>query len=181
MRSSTIYLIFLYTLLCSIAPGQSSPVSTRLPNPRDRNEADLQRRMNDMRALDQKMRPGPRDVPGALAEPKLTSEDRARVVKLRHVAPADIAAYSTLLAQNRTGIFKLFPDYGCSSKTVVQLAGECERYVPLSSAFIFRTNAYGDDLYHDIHFTDRRVSSNSFFSQGIFVAVGNEPIENLDV
>jgi hypothetical protein len=134
--------------------------------------------MTDMRALDQKMRTS-RPLPEAPVAPVLTSEERNRVLKLRRVSPSDVATYSSFLSQERTGIFKLFPDIGCTSSTVVRLAQECEQSVPLSSSFTFRTVGYGDEIYHDIFFKVDRIISNAFFSQGIFTIVGDEPIENI--
>lgn len=183
MRSSTACAIFLFLpLLCSTSAAQSTPtavVRTPIERQRDRVEADLQRRMTDMRALDQKMRPEKPQPPNVPTEQKLSSEERSRILRLRHVAALDVGAYSAFLDQEHTGIFKLFPDYGCMSQKVIRLAGECERYVPLSSSFTFRANAYGDEIYHDIHFKGDRISSNGFFSQGIFGTVGDEPIQNV--
>jgi hypothetical protein len=114
-------------------------------------------------------------------EPQLTDEERGRVLKLRKVDPADIGKYSSFLKQQDTGIFKIFPNMGCVSKAVVSVSGECARFVPLSSSFTFRTNNYSDEVYHDIYFKDERIVSDSFFSQGIFVEVGDEPIEAIDL
>ena len=148
---------------------------------RDRVEADLQRRMTDMRALDQKMRPAPRQLPNVPPEPKITSEERSRILKLRQVSPADVAKYSHFLKQERTGIFKLFPDMGCVSRKVISVDRGCERSVPLSSWFNFRTVNYGDESYHDIFFKDDKISSNGFFSQALFSVLGDEPIENVSL
>lgn len=114
-------------------------------------------------------------------EPKLSAEDKQRVLKLRKVDPADIEKYKTLLKQEDAGIFKIFPNLGCQSKNVLRIDGECAKFVPLSSSFNFRGNSYGDEVYHDIHFQTERIICNSFFSQGVFVTIGDEPIETLDV
>jgi hypothetical protein len=123
--------------------------------------------------------PGPVKAPPA--EPKLSSEERERVLRLRRVAQPDIEAYSSLLKQEHAGLFKLFPDLGCISKQVVKVSGECEKFVPLSSYFTFRTNNYGDDIYHDIHFRDGKLSSNSFFSQAVFTVIGDEAIDGVSL
>ena len=183
MRSFTACAILLFLpLLCSTSAAQTTPtavVRTPVERQRDRVEADLQRRMTDMRALDQKMRPEKGQHAKVPTEPRLSSEERSRILRLRHVAPLDVGTYSAFLDQEHTGIFKLFPDFGCMSQKVIRLAGECERHVPLSSSFTFRINGYGDELYHDIHFKGDRIASNSFFSQGIFAAIGDEPIQNI--
>ncbi|HEX6124522.1 MAG TPA: hypothetical protein VFZ23_04045 [Pyrinomonadaceae bacterium] len=51
----------------------------------------------------------------------------------------------------------------------------------MSSSFTFRTNLYSDEVYHDIHFERDRISSKSFFSQGVFVELGDVPIEGVDL
>jgi hypothetical protein len=113
------------------------------------------------------------------AEPKLSSVQRERVLRLRRVAAVDIETYGGLLKQERTGLFKLFPDLGCISKQVVKVSGECEKFVPLSSHFTFRTNNYGDDIYHDIRFKDGKLSSNGFFSQGVITAIGDKAVDGI--
>jgi hypothetical protein len=146
---------------------------------RERVEMDTERRMTAMRHQEAYLRAITRQRPTASVEPRLTREERDRVVRLRRVSSLDAGRYEGLLKGDRTGIFKLFPDLGCISKTVISVAGECERFVPMSSSFTFRTNAYGDDIYHDIHFENDRISSKSFFSQGIFGVIGEEPIEGI--
>jgi len=51
----------------------------------------------------------------------------------------------------------------------------------LSNAFVFRSNNYSDEIYHDIHYQSQRIVSDSFFSQGVFAIVGDEPIEAIDL
>jgi hypothetical protein len=160
------------------APRGSSTSAERV---RERNEADLQRRMWEMRHLEERLRAATEQPRMPAPEPKLSDEEKQRILKLRKVDPADIEKYKALLKQDDAGIFKIFPDLGCVSKTVVRIAPECAGFVPLSSSFTFRTNNYSDDVYHDIHYEKERIVSNSFFSQGVFVTVGDEPIEAIDL
>lgn len=183
MRSSYVYAILLLILVIPSSPAaQLTPIGQPRNSPeavRERSEAEIERRMWNMSTLEQRMRRAarrPREMP---VEPKLSDEERGRILKLRRVAIGEAEKYGSLLKQEHTGIFKIFPDLGCISKQVVKLTQECERYVPLSSSFTFRTNSYSDEVYHDIHFKDGRFSSHSFFSQGVFTVVGNEPIENI--
>lgn len=178
-RAKAFAIFLLLPLFCSGAAAQTTSVLRPPTRVVDRAEVDHQRRLYEMRTLEMRSKQASRKAPVVPEEPKLSAEERSRVLKLRHVAPADVAAYSSLLNQDRTGIFKLFPDNGCRSKKVVRLAGECERSVPLSSSFTFRTVTYGDEDYHDIFFKGERISSNAFFSQGIFSIVGDEPLEKV--
>ena len=93
----------------------------------------------------------------------------------------DLERYRSFLNEPDTGIFKIFPNLGCVSKSVISLAPECSRFVPLSSSFTFRTKHYTDEIYHDIYYTGEKIVSDSFFSQGIFVTIGDEPIERVDL
>ena len=160
------------------APRGSSSAAERV---RERNEADLQRRMWEMRHLEERLRAATEQPRMPPPEPKLSDEEKQRILKLRKVDAADIERYKALLKQDDAGIFKIFPDLGCVSKTVVSIAAECAKFVPLSSSFTFRTNNYSDAVYHDIHYENERIVSNSFFSQGVFVTVGDEPIEAIDL
>ena len=162
--------------------AQVGPPSERAQEiQRRREELDLQRRMNDMRTLEQRLRLATRRDQAVPSEPKLSSEARQRILNLRRVDQADSGRYDDFLRQARTGILKLFPDLGCISKNVVRVSKDCESFVPLSSSFTFRTNSYSDEMYHDIHFEDGRLFSKSFFSQGIITVVGNERIEDIDL
>lgn len=164
--------------LFSIAAGQVSDRAQELQ--RRQAEAQLERRMADIHLLEQKLEVitrKPREMP---VEPKLSDAARQRVLQVRRVAFEDLKQHEKLLAKAGTGIFKLFPDLGCVSKNVVRIGPECDRFVPLSSSFTFRTNGYSDELYHDIYFKKDQITSNGFFSQGIFGAVGDSLIESIE-
>lgn len=163
----------------TVTSGQ--PVRFPSDSARDRSEADIERRIANMRHLEKRLRAATREPRKLPEEPRLSDEQKDRVRKLRLVGVADIEKYNQLLKGEHTGIFKIFPNLGCVSKSVVRISSECERFVPMSSSFTFRTNSYSDDVYHDIFFKDERLSSNSFFSQAIFGAIGDEPIESISL
>ena len=137
--------------------------------------------MWDMAQLEGRMRALSNEPRTPRPAPHLTEAERERIHTVRKIEPVYLDKYSLFLSQKNTGIFKLFPDIGCVSKIVVSISDACARFVPLSSSFTFRTNNYSDEVYHDIYFKDEQIISNSFFSQGVFVAVGDEPIENIDL
>jgi hypothetical protein len=174
-RIASINLAPILFLFSPISAQVSGPVPQQQPG-----EAQLERRMADIHLLKQKLEVitrKPREMP---VEPKLTGAERERVLRLRRVAFEDVKRNEKLLARAGTGIFKLFPDIGCISKNVVRVAVECEQFVPISSAFTFRTNGYSDELYHDIFFKKDHITSNAFFSQGIFGIVGDVEIDSID-
>lgn len=181
MRISKIAAVNLTPILflAGLTAGQ---VTTRADDQqRQRAETQqLERRMSDIHLLDQTLEVAtrkPREMP---VEPKLSDAARQRVLQLRRVSFDDVKRNEKLLARTGTGIFKLFPDLGCVSKSVISVAPECDRFVPLSSSFTFRTNGYSDELYHDIYFKKDVITSNGFFTQGIFGVVGDSLVDAID-
>jgi hypothetical protein len=180
MRTGILFVAAVSSILFSfsLTAAQASSAQERsIELQRRRSEGDLERRMRNMRAQEASLREATRKPPSVPVEPKLSTEARERILRLRRVSSADTERYTPFLKQDRSGIFKLFPDLGCISKNVISVARECERFVPMSSSFTFRTNGYSDEMYHDIHFETDRLESKSFFSQGIFAVIGDEPIE----
>ncbi len=145
-------------------------------------EKDLQRRMQDMRALESYSRrrsEKDRREMEAMNPPGLDKNARERVRKMRMLDTRDVDRYKAFLTAAKTGIFKIFPNFDCVSKTVVNIGGECAGYVPETSDFSFRSVAYTNRLYHDIGFERTGIISDSFFSQGILISLGDVPIEKV--
>jgi len=144
-----------------------------------RNEVDLERRMNDMRALEPlARRQVKRDVP-VIKTPELDKFAKERVMKMRRIDPSDLGAYADFSKKEKTGIFKLFPNLDCLTPNLIRLDGGCVDFVPLSSDFSFREVGYTDGNYHDIGFDGQEFVSKAFFSQGIFVSFGDIPIREI--
>ena len=117
-----------------------------------------------------------RSVPAGPTIDKATSE---RIRLARRVDAADYSRYSEFLKAEKTGMFKLFPDYDCVLKDVVRIDGNCKNFVLASSSFSFRTLDYAHTYYHDLGFNQGEIFSNAFFSQGVFVSLGDVPIEDV--
>ena len=185
MRSLQCGLIVMLSGLLAplLVQGQTSPAADvrRQEIDRQRADADLERRITDLHTLEQRMRADSRRMPPPPQEPRLTKEQREHILQLRRVSPSDLDRYGALLAQPNTGIFKLFPDTGCLSKNVIRVGGDCDKFVPLSSSFTFRTNNYGDEVYHDIRFERDQILNHSFFSQGILSSIGDADIGDVDL
>lgn len=152
---------------------------------RSRNEADLERRMQDMGALEpyaarrsEKDRSDKdrRDI-GALNPPELDKKTKERVREMRMFDTRDIERYKNFLVGKETGIFKLFPNLDCVSDNVVSVRPACAGFVPETSDFSFRSVAYTTVLYHDLGYLRNELVSDSFFSQGVIVSIGDVPIE----
>ncbi|MFT3742655.1 MAG: hypothetical protein QM785_00030 [Pyrinomonadaceae bacterium] len=147
-----------------------------------RVEADIENRMAQMRQLENRMVALSKlDAMTLRKTPALDKGTRDRIMAMRRVASEDIAKNAAFLADERSGIFKLFSDHDCVSETLIRIDGICTDFVPESSSFSFRTGNYTDVYYHDIGYNNDEFYNNSFFSQGIFVSLGDVPIENVDL
>jgi hypothetical protein len=117
-----------------------------------------------------------RSVPAGPTIDKETSE----LIRLaRRVDAADFSRYSEFLKADKTGMFKLFPDYDCVDKNVVRVDGDCKNFVMASSSFSFRNLGYAHPYYSDLGFNRGEIGSNGFFSQGIIVSLGDVRIEDV--
>ena len=144
-----------------------------------RIEAERKLRMQNMRDFDTTMKAINRPRPSVPASPTIDKETSERIRLARRVDVADLGRYSEFLKSDKTGIFKLFPDYDCVTKNVIRTDGNCKDFVMASSSFSFRTHAYSHPYYHDLGFNHGEIVSNAFFSQGILVSLGDVPIEDV--
>jgi len=122
------------------------------------------------------VRPPERTV---VAGPTIDRETSERIRLARRVDAADYSRYSEFLKAEKTGIFKLFPDYDCVVKNVIRIDGDCKDFVMASSSFSFRNLGYAHPYYSDLVFNQGEIFSNAFFSQGIIVSLGDVPIEDV--
>ena len=109
----------------------------------------------------------------------LTKEEKEKIKKIISPSEEDLAKYKDFLKQPDTGIFRLLPDYDCESKNLVRVDGDCANFVSNAWAYSFRWKYYSDENLHDISFKNDTLVSDSFFSQGIMVSLGDLPIENI--
>jgi hypothetical protein len=137
--------------------------------------------MADMRALEgamKKMAERDRRPP---VDPALDKLLRERTAQARKIDPQDLAKYSEFLKTKGSGIFRIFPDLGCVTRTLIKIDGECENFVPDSSDFSFRSGLFVESHYHDIGFTPEGFYSNGFFSIGMLTDLGDIQIGSLTI
>lgn len=161
----------------------SGGVFAQSNTPNARNEADLVRRMQDMRALESySRRRSERDKRDteAFDPPVLDKKTKERIRQMRLFDSRDIERYSKFLAGPNTGIVKLFPYFECVADKVIRVDGDCKSFVPESSDFSFRTVTYTNHLYHDIGYQRSGLVTDAFFSQGMITTLGDLPIETVD-
>lgn len=92
----------------------------------------------------------------------------------------DAARYAQILAQPRTGIFRLLPDSGCEANPLVIRADEnCLNRIPDSSFFSFRENEHTQEILSDIRLKNGYLISDGILSQAILVNLGDVRLESV--
>jgi hypothetical protein len=107
---------------------------------------------------------------------RLTREQKSHLLP----EPADAARYASFLAQPKTGLFKLFPDVGCEKNAhLLRADKECLNWIPNSAFYSFRESEHTTEYLADIRLEKGFLISDGVLSQGILVALGNVPFENI--
>lgn len=107
---------------------------------------------------------------------KPTKEQKRRL----QPSPEDAQAYASFLQQPNTGIFRLLPDSGCETNSLVIKATEdCLNAVPESSFYSFREEEHTQNILADIRLKGNYLISDGILSQGILVALGDFPLESV--
>jgi hypothetical protein len=105
--------------------------------------------------------------------------------ELKAVAPnpALFAKYAEFLRQPNTGLTKLINDKGCAGNAKVVVATEsCLQYTMpgAGSSFSFRTENYRLARLADLTFTDKSFQAAGVLLHGIFVNLGDVPLESVN-
>ncbi len=90
--------------------------------------------------------------------------------------------YAGFLRQSDTGLTKLIADKGCANNTkIVIVSEECLKYTMpgAGSSFSFRTENYRIQRLADVTFTDNSFQAAGVFLHGIFVNIGDVPLEQV--
>ncbi|MDQ6789015.1 MAG: hypothetical protein M3033_19605 [Acidobacteriota bacterium] len=113
-------------------------------------------------------------------QPQLSKEERARVAALVAPNAEDAAKYVDFLRGKHTGLFRLFPDYGCESdEHIVRVDGDCADFVLESWNFTFRRKGYTNADYLDLRLKDGNFIGDGFLSQSILTRLGDVPLESV--
>lgn len=92
--------------------------------------------------------------------------------------------YAEFLRQPNTGLTKLIDDKGCADNTRVVVATDaCLQYTMPGggSSFSFRTENYRIARLSDILFTSKSFQASGVLLHGIFVNLGNVPLESVNL
>jgi hypothetical protein len=90
--------------------------------------------------------------------------------------------YADFLRQPDTGLTKLIDDKGCAENTKIVVAtDECLKYTMpgAGSSFSFRTQNYRLARLADLTFTNKSFQASGVLLHGIFVNLGNVPLEEI--
>lgn len=178
--SSIILCVFAF---CSVANSQFPNDSVRQQE-QVIKERDLERRIGN---LDMVARDGLRSHQEALIRrrqpktPPETKEQRAAIKKALSPNAEDSEKYKTFLQQSNTGLFRLFPDFGCEDeKLTIRVDGNCVNQIPGTWFYSFRRKGYSEGLrFRDLHFIDGNLVSRGILLQGILVNLGDVPLETV--
>jgi hypothetical protein len=92
--------------------------------------------------------------------------------------------YAEFLRQPDTGLTKLINDKGCAENTKVVVAtDDCLKYTMpgAGSSYSFRTETYRIPRLSDITFTDNSFQATGILLHGIFVNIGDIPLEKVSL
>jgi hypothetical protein len=106
--------------------------------------------------------------------------------ELKLVAPGDDVRgkYAEFLRQTDTGLIKLINDKGCSENVKVVVAtDDCLKYTMpgAGSSYSFRAETYRIPRLSDITFTGDSFQAEGVLLHGIFVNVGDVPLEKVSL
>lgn len=96
----------------------------------------------------------------------------------------DFTNFAPFLQGKNTGLMKLMPDAGCDRGTSVVVASDdCLKYSfpGAGSAYSFRFADYRSHQLSDLIFTGDSFHSDAVWTQGIFVTIGDVPLEQINL
>jgi len=99
---------------------------------------------------------------------------------------SDVARFKSFLAQSKSGIFKLIPNYDCESNLVLRADDKCVDFVPGGWLYSLRMRSHLQltqaewDVF-DISLTGDVMAVDGFLSQSVIVPIGDVPIEDVDL
>lgn len=102
--------------------------------------------------------------------------------KLLQPKAEDLTKYAQLLAQPKTGMFRLLPDLDCEENSLVLKADEiCLNAIPNSSVYSFREEEYASPVVADIRLKNGFLVSDGVLSQGILTNLGDVALDKVSL
>ena len=179
-------LLFVFSLLLiASAFGQTQSLPPELRRPARNPDEASYRQIQIQRTIEAQQRQAMREAEASARAsatlprdplPRLTEKDRERIESVLTPNSVDVATNAELLAQDRTGIFRLFPNSNCETRLQIKVDGECANHVPGGSSYSFR----GGAVTPDIHFNSGLLIGEGFFALSIVTEVGDKSLLNFD-
>ncbi|HRH42574.1 MAG TPA: hypothetical protein PKY82_13180 [Pyrinomonadaceae bacterium] len=182
-------LLFKLWLICAIQiVGLAQVPNPTPPRPITRTDSQQQRQINNEQRKQQRDTPledirKVTDIPLPQTVVPMSSivKSNRSAEQFQRLLPdaQDLEKYNNLLRSKKSGIFKLFPDFNCDSKNIVNVGEDCENSIPFSWSYSFLRKDYGDGDFFDLRFKSERIVVDGFLTQNIAVAIGDIPIESV--
>lgn len=104
----------------------------------------------------------------------------------RLIAPdeEDLKSYAAFLNQSKTGLIKMIVDRNCDGDDkLVKASPDCDKYTMpgAGASYSFRINNYRIRHLADINYTGRNFRAFGALTHGIFVNLGDVPLEQVDL
>lgn len=96
----------------------------------------------------------------------------------------DWKTFSSFLSQSNTGLIKLIADKNCDGNDkVANTSPECQKYTMpgAGASYSFRINNYRIRHLADINYTGRNFRAFGALTHGVFVNLGDVPLENVNL
>ena len=96
----------------------------------------------------------------------------------------DLKTFAGFLSQSNTGLTKLIADKNCDeNEKVANVSPNCQKYTMpgAGASFSFRTNNYRIRHLADLNYTGRNFRAFGVLNHGIFVNLGDIPLEKIDL
>ena len=110
---------------------------------------------------------------------RLTKEEIKKINAAVAPNSEDLKKFAVFLKQSDTGIFRLLPDFGCETKNLIKVSGDCANFIPGKWAYSFRLKDYGNEDFHDISFKKNDLFIDSLLTQGILVSLGDLDLDKI--
>lgn len=116
---------------------------------------------------------------GSFALKKRISRSQRKILEPN---TSDWTEHAAFLQNPETGLFKIFPDLGCEDNANVLRADEvCLNQIPMSAFYSFREKEHTTDFLSDIRLKNDYLISDGLLTQGIFVELGDLPLETVSM
>lgn len=192
MKFLFIALFFIGTISASVAA--QTPVPQRTPTPAEINRARMEEQRRTNEAFDRLRSLGDQRAQGVYAPLPRVADGRILEALYRKPTEKELAVllpderdaqkFAAFLRQPHTGLVRLAADKGCAdnSKIVVATADCLAFAMPgAGSSYSFRTRNYRIPHLADITFTENSFQATGVRLHGIFVNIGDVPLEQVNL